>query len=301
MQAYADTNTIGGLTVSPYEENLYLAVGSKTQTQILIRNNEAQTVEVKVSYADFKAGSQPGVPLYFNATGLSKQDDPSVWLNSQTSFAIASHATYTLSVNILVPDGVTPGGHYAAVVLQQIISDGQKEGNLGISGKIAIPYLIAVSGDYRDIESVSSITLHPSSVSLLSLPLVGTTCLNAGDCKMVVTTDLKNSGDIHDLPIGTVDVYDMLGNKVQSVPFNPDKGFILPGSERIFTTILDLKKLGGLLGEGNYTVRVALSYNGRSLISEKSFTSVNWGPIIVIAVIGILVLVLTRRAHQRNA
>jgi hypothetical protein len=106
---------------------------------------------------------------------------------------------------------------------------------------------------------------------------------------------LRNTGSVHEKPVGTITVTNAFGKSVGSLNLNPNSGNVLPDSIRRFERTLNTKQLFGA-----YTATLTLTYgSGQKLTAHTSFWVVPW-KLIVLVLIGLVAVFFILRLVIRR-
>jgi hypothetical protein len=111
-------------------------------------------------------------------------------------------------------------------------------------------------------------------------------------------TRIKNEGNIHVKPVGSIEIRDTFGNLVKTLPINDDKSNVLPNSIRRFDSNFD----GGWM-IGRYTANLTLGYGttGQAITATTSFWVIPYKLVLIaILVIATFVFVLSKLIKSYN-
>jgi hypothetical protein len=301
VNAVAPTQTQPNLTVSPYIKFLTVYPGSKEVINFILRDNAQTSLSVGVKFTNFQSsGQKDGVPQYFDKANGNENVYPQTWFSSKnSSLVIKSQQEIQVPVTLTVPSDATPGGHYGGVEFSS--ANTSVNAGLNLVAKIAVPILITVPGNITNNLKVESFTVNPTSYQTVTLP--GSGCINTNSCKGTFSLDVANTGNEHEAPVGYVNISDMFGRQVASIPINQPSGDVLPTSERIYTVHFTTDQLGWLkLGTYTATLNVVYSNKRIALTAQTSFFVINWAYaiLLVLLLIGLLLFyVSTKKKNQR--
>lgn len=284
------TNTGINLTVSPVFINLLTEPGKETSSRIKITNNSNITETLGTQLVKFKAsetGTQPTIE------DVDKNDEFAKWISfSEETFSLAPNETKTITVTITPPESAALG-YYYAVVFQRVKEE--KVGNTGalVSGAPAVSILLEVKSPKakREIQIVDAVT---DKLFYEYLPT---------DIKVTV----KNTGNIHIIPVGNIFIDWGRKKDASILTFNEGRGNILPNTERTYTTTWKDGMITRLDGKtqyditkadkfriGRYTANILVVYDDGQrdvpLEAQVSFWVFPWKIIGVIAVVALLML-----------
>ena len=271
-------------TISPPLVELEADPGQTVQATIKLTNVSAGDLSITVQANDFGSKNETGEP---NIIFDDKEPTPYTlkgWVDIPDNFMLASKETKTLTVPIAVPSTAEPGGHYGVIRFTGASAAGG-ENDVALSASIGSLVLLRVSGDVKQNANVEEFYSAAPDFSKQSFFEYG---------PVTLVSRIRNDGNIHVKPTGTVTVKDMYGKVVQTQRMNGDPEnnadaprSILPQSVRRFDTELKDTQLFG-----KYTATMELTYgDGKTLSSETTFWVV---PVKMIALItaGIVVLAI---------
>jgi len=249
--AAAAQNTGAGinLTTSPLPVNLSANPGSAVSTNLRIQNSDIKTQKIKVSLMKFSAYGETGKPAlqdrqpgddYFDWVTLTPgvfQAPPKQWVTVKMTISIPKTAAF---------------GYYYAVVFSPADQKPAGKGNT-VLGSTAILVLLDVKSPNAK-RSAKIVDFKVDKKVYEFLPAA-------------FSVRIHNDGNVHLLPAGTI--YIKRGSKqVAAIPFNSQRGNILPNSFRIYTASWDD-------GFPVYTDKVQ---NGRVVMDNKGnpVKELNW-------------------------
>ncbi|MDB5163914.1 MAG: exported protein of unknown function [Candidatus Saccharibacteria bacterium] len=241
-QAAAQSSGELNLTTSPLPINLEVKPGNTISTDLRVQNSGNQTETLKIDLQKFKAYGEDGKPQLI---AREPGDDYFDWAHfSQTTFTAEPNVWTTIKMTIAVPK-TAAFGYYYAVVFSRAHNTvaSQPRANSIVGGTATLVLLDAqVPGAKKQVDVMAFI----SDKKLYEyLPAQ-------------FTIRLRNAGVVHVAPSGTLFI--LRGKKqVDLININPEKGNILPGSNRIF-------RIGWDNGFPRY---VASSSNGQ-VIKDKN-------------------------------
>lgn len=183
-----------------------------------------------------------GAPL-FAKDGEKADYALSSWVTfAEKSIKIGAHDRGKLHFTVTVPADVTPGAHVGAVSVSRNPPDTKVLGST-VGYEVATIVSLRVSG-----EVVENVQLREflADKALYDSPQV------------TMKLRVENLGNVFARPRGFVDITNMFGRKVISLPVNDGGASVFPKSERIYTVKWDSKELE----IGHYTAELALSVEG---------------------------------------
>lgn len=250
VPAHAQTGQ--AFTISPALVELSANPGESVKATIKLTNLSANDLDITAEANNFGSKNETGEP---NIIFDEKDQTPYSlhnWITLPDSFSIKSKETKTVDFPITIPKDAEPGGHYAVVRFtgSTTAADGS---NVALSASIGSLVLLKVSGQTQQKASIASFYAAHSNFAQSSF-------FEAPPVAFVER--LKNEGNIHLKPTGTVQVKDMFGNVVSTMRVNGDPSdknnlprSVLPQSIRRFDQTLKDKTLFG-----KYTATLNVAY-----------------------------------------
>ncbi len=262
---------------------LGLDPGQAKTVTIGLRNTSGVNMRVAAEANDFIAqgdSGQPGILTDGKSAGRTSMKD---WFAPVAPFIVAPGQLKQFPVTVTAPRNASPGGHYGALRLSSVTSglSGESSG-VAISANIAPLFLVRVSGDVKErLELVTAFAQKDGKKQ--------TVLQNGSGIKIIER--MRNSGNVHVVPTGTLAITNMFGQTVAKTKVNEVGGNVLPDSIRQFEQPLSIGR-----GFGKYEARMFLTYaNGKQFESKFTFWILPFGPIALgLLGLGLLIFFLTR-------
>ncbi len=274
------------ITVIPPRLEVPASPGDTVVEKIRVINQSTTEISYSTIIEDFKSGDEDGSVQYVDESEESDSFRMAKWISIEPSrFTIAANSERIIQVAIKVPKNAEPGGHFASVIVRR--SGTETAGGASVETRIGTLILMRVSGNVTEGLSVES--FGPQE-----------TYAQYGPAKFDLR--LKNDGNVHLAPRGTIVINNMFGKKVAEIPLsNPN---VLPGAIRKSTTEWAEKNL-----IGRYTATLVAQYGQTSSTGEQKTLSATTSfivfPLYLIWVtLGIIVvayLLITQRKALRRA
>ncbi len=294
-----------GITVSPPTYELSANPNDVLSNTIRVTNDSDTPVTLAVSAQDFKVGGTEGSVTVTDNSGPTSFAG---WFSFSTpQVQLAGKASALVPFKITVPKGAEPGGHFATVLFNPVVSANTSSTGASVIQRVGSLILMKVSGAINEAGSIKSFNAKSFKGSYQTVTASdGKTKIYIAAAEDLgheapqsyfdhgpVAFDLlfHNSGNVHFKPAGTVTIYDVFGHKVDQVALDPRNVF--PGGERRVTVIWPVKSLWG----GYYRAQVAAVYGSQNkiLTAETVFWAFPGWVIIAILVLLIPLVVLHRR------
>jgi hypothetical protein len=277
-------------TVSPVKLELEAQKGQTLNQTIKLRNDAKDPVTYYLSAEQFIAADESGKPQF---VGGNKADLAS-WIKfNYDSITVLGGQTIEVPFTIAVPEFAGPGGHYAAIFFNIAApKSAATTSQVSLDNRAGVLVLLKVAGDIK--ESAELVEFKPADQIYSSLPVD-------------FSFRLKNTGNVHLKPQGTIIISDMFGLVVDKVAVNEAGSNILTDQIRkfdIFWTKNDQVKVAAdFWGEfkqesanfalGKYTADLSLTYGTTGTLSATaSFWVIPWHVILVYSAAGLITLII---------
>jgi len=265
---HAQITNDSGLTLSPPSFEINGSPGQPVSNVIRIENRNNFPVKIAVDRRNFTAVGEEG------AVGLTEEE---------TSFSLASwifvdqeesvipakgSRNYTFQIN--VPLNAEPGGHFGSLVFRTIPSESLESTGATLAQEIGSLILVRVAGTTSEAAVIESFA--PSA------PLFEFGPVN-------LLTRVKNTGNVHLKPQGTISISNIFGQQIATVPL--DSKNVLPGAIRRLESSWDTKwRLG------YYTATLVMFY-GQDNTQTAAITNFTIIPYRLVATILFILLLIS--------
>ncbi|MDR3583242.1 MAG: hypothetical protein P4L62_02700 [Candidatus Pacebacteria bacterium] len=270
-----------GFSITPFYQSIDLKKDQASAPfTINVKNTTAAPAVFRVSVLDFGTLDESGGVAFLGASDNLKYGLAS-WVNlSNDTLVLAPGEERQVDGTIENRESLSPGGHYGAVFFK--IDDN--------------------GGNTADSQS-DSIAFDPSLASLLFVRKTGgeTYGLNLDSfeaSKNIFTLPdqirlrFQNTGNVHVVPRGTVEIFDPTGRMVAKSIINSESGIILPETFRLFPS--KFMPISFAYLPGRYTMAIDYRYDGQDNFTTRKtiffFVPLNFVGLVVL-VIGLMVAV----------
>ncbi|OQA03828.1 MAG: hypothetical protein BWY68_00626 [bacterium ADurb.Bin400] len=282
--ATAQQSSGRGITVTPLSFELYANPGESVIEKVRIRNEADVAGSYQIIVEDFRAVGEEGeVDLVDDQSNTSYS--LAKWVFPEPKrFTIGAGEEKEIVFTINVPKNAEPGGHYASILVKMGGDSSDLAGQAGaaVSTRVGSLILLRVSGNVKEDAVVESFTT--SQKRYQGSP---------------VNFDLrvKNTGNNHIRPKGTIVITNMFGQKVTEVELNGLN--VLPDAIRKMETEW---KFNAFLAN-RYTATLVATYGQQSkpLSASTSFYIVPQSLVVALGVFGFILvgIVLGRKKIKR--
>lgn len=190
----------------------------------------------------------------------------------------------TIPVTITNRQDLTPGGHYAAVIAR-IVGDVPSETTVSPAVS-ALIYLVKEGGErynasLKSVEYVSPVSFSYPTTSFLTL---------------------QNDGNVHVIPYGTADVYDMFGRKIYKGIINEPSVKVLPQSIRRVPVYFKKTAFSFPISINTLVIVGRDSRDKISFGTKDVFIYINvwFVSLIVVSIVLIVILLMRKKRHDKK-
>lgn len=269
------------------DSSLKAKPGEKLQTAIKVRNNSNKAFTINTAVDDFIIGEDGEMPIAVTED-VDYRWSLKNWLILAPEFQVLQpRQTGVINIIVDIPNDALPGGHYAMVTHKPVGLNGEKFAESAaskISQRVGTLLYIMVDGPINEQAFIRDFKVPKFT--------------EYGPVSFDFTID--NQSDIHIKPILSIEIYNLLGIKVGTIPIESKNVF--PMVSRNFTATWD-----AVWGSGFYRAKLVMSYGegGNVSIANTSFwllplTLVIAGLIVIIALLAVFVAVRRHLIHSGN-
>jgi hypothetical protein len=250
--------------------------GQTWRSTVRIINVNPFELTVYVIPANFEPKDEEGIPKFKPLTGdVSEETTLGKWITLDQEVIIGPEQTVEVPFTITVPEGATPGGHYAALMISTkppVVES--KETKVQTSQVISSLIFLKVTGSVLENSSVRSFR---------------TTNYIMGRPEAMFELRIENKGNVHVQPQGEIKIFNMWGQERGTVPINQKTllGNVLPQSVRKFS--FEWKGEWSMTDIGRYTAVATLAYGvdtRQFMTADTAFWIIPWK--FLLLVFGIL-------------
>lgn len=259
------------ITVIPPSFELYANPGESISDKIRVRNDSGSETSYSIVVEDFKAVGEEGQVDLIDETQSNTTFSLAKWVVPEPkNFTLKPGAEIEVFFSINVPKDAEPGGHYCSILVKIGGESKVEGGGAAVSSRVGSLVLMRVSGNVKEDASVESFTTdkkyYQSSPVNFSLRV-------------------KDNGNNHIRPKGTILITNMFGQKITEIPLNGLN--VLPGAIRKMDTNWSFSAL--LANRFTATVVATYGQQDKSLSSSTSFYVF---PMYLLITCGIIILLI---------
>ncbi|MCB9823027.1 hypothetical protein H6800_02025 [Candidatus Nomurabacteria bacterium] len=279
------SNQLGqGLEISPPLLKVDADPGQTVTATIKLRNITDSTLIASANINDFIAQGEEGLPkLLLDETADTSSYGIKTWVNNIEDLTIAPKEQQVVEVVMNVPANASPGGHYGVIRFSAAAPE-VKDTGVSLSASIGSLVLVKVSGDIQESATVEQFGVSKNDKS--------GSFFESGP--LTIFERIKNTGNVHFQPTGTVTVKNFRGTEIAKLKVNQNGGNVLPDSVRKFEQELNKSNLFG-----RYTATMDISYgNNQRLTKDTSFWVIPYRLIAMIIGAVVLAVILIKRYNK---
>lgn len=284
----ASTSASKGIQISPALVELNASPGKTYNIKLNITNVTSSDLIYDSSVDDFGADGETGSPKILADGNLPATSSVKTWVSMPASFKLAGKASREVTARVSIPVDAEPGGHYG--VLRFSSNSPDLDGNgVGLLASAGALMLVRVDGDINEKAELASYFTASADGKQKSV-------FESSPINFVVR--IKNSGNIHVKPVGNIEIRDLFGGLVATLPINEkDKSNVLPDSIRKF----DSAKYDKPWMFGKYTANLTLGYGttGQAIVSSIDFWVIPYKAIIGGLLVIIIIVYVSLRLIKR--
>lgn len=269
-----------GIAISPPTFEISANPGETIANRIKVQNLTDKPLGITVDRRNFTALGEEG------AVGLTEEETPfslAAWISVSPSEAeIPAKSTAVFAFTIDIPTNAEPGGHFGSIVFQTRGKIPKGQTGAAVSQEIGALVLLRLAGDTTEKAAIESFKAKKFFVEYGPVEF---------------EARVKNQGNVHIKPTGTITVSNIFGKKVASFAVEPRN--VLPDAIRKIPATWERKFLFG-----KYTATASLVYGSQneSLTASAAFIGfpyrVAGGVLLVLIIVGILVYRRRKRVGQ---
>jgi len=271
-----------GIQISAPVYNFGIDPSGTAQDIIKVKNVSDTTQTFYPEVFDFKPIGETGAPQFI----LNKESENytyslASWIKvSKEAMTLKPNESTAINFTISVPKGAEPGGRYAGILFGT--SPPQTSGTqIAISNKVGSLILVRVSGAAKEAASLEEYSTPNSFYEYLPAAFL---------------VRVKNSGNVHVVPKGTIEIKNIFGQTVATLDVNEKNGNVLPDSIRKFDKDNDGLVWGPSgLTIGYFTANLLLTYGegtSKQITGSLSFWVLPWKLLLIVLLALVIILLL---------
>ena len=254
--------------------------GSYKEGVLHVTNDSDGPLNFVAETRDFIVVDTLGTPNVLPVGTLDNKYSAAAWIGvSPSRFTLNPHQRQELNYYVQIPPDAKPGGHYAATVYTPSIAATQGETGANINSELGTLFYITVNGPVTE----------DALVTRFSAPF-----REYGPVD--IKTQIKNLGDLHIRPVGSIIVSDMLGQKTTS---SLKEQNIFPGG--VARDYVNTVGKGFMFGR--YEAKLTASYgknNDKFLVANVTFWVFPWRITLLVILIIVALILYFKLVRKRG-
>jgi uncharacterized repeat protein (TIGR01451 family) len=269
-----------GLTIQPIKISQTLKPGSTVTGTIKLSNASTDDVTLDIAVEDFipTAGTET-FQFVGRAPGVTTVRDW-ITINSPLHIIFKKGEVKEVPYTIVAPASAEPGDHFGVLFFKATKID-DTASSIQVGTQVGVLVFVTIPGDFQQKGQITDFTTNPF--------------VQGGPVDFNLT--FENTGTVHYVPQGTIDIANMFGSKVGSVPI---EGYVvLPTGIKIMPFRWNVN---GLL-MGKYVATASIFDTAGHLLTSRSavfYAFPIWyivGFIIVLIIVFFIIRFLKSRLH----
>jgi hypothetical protein len=264
--------TLSGITVSPVLSTIDVNKGQSLVHNITVYDNNPYPVTISMVYSNFISANQYGQPSFEGLTNAEINDND-ISVSSPYNINIPSHKIISIPITISATSYALPREYFISAFAKITKNVQNNSSTVNLSGAVGSLMLIRVSGNSNQSGFIKTFSAENAFYTQTPINF---------------TTNFVDTGNVHLDPQGVIDIYNMFGTKVATIPFNSSRNIVLPVgvNSRIFKSTWNSNNL--LIGQ--YTAKLIVSFGYNTITTTESDSSFWIIPFwfIIIAIVLIL-------------
>ncbi len=206
----------GRLSISPFLIDTEVGPGKSSQHSITIYNTDSIPHQLSYAIQDFVPQGPKGEPRFLSESEFS---DPTIsassWITvlKQPDFTVPANSSTEVIFKVEAPSNATAGSHYAGLLFS---FESTTDQNITVARKIGA-IILARYGKGKPNAELQVL----STKNVINKPFHA-------------EISVQNTGNVHISPKGKLNLYNVFGRLVESIPVNPNAEIILPGLHKTF-------------------------------------------------------------------
>lgn len=288
-----------GISIKPAMFEKTIDPGTEERYSVSVVNLNGAEQKFYVFTRNISGVKDGGVPIFANdnveRTGYELAD----WINLPFSeITVPANGSISLDITLNIPAEASPGSHFGGVFISVDPPD-IKQSGAAVGYQVAHIVSVRVAGDVKEEASIRQFS---------------TSQYLYGSQKIDFSIRIENTGNVLIKPVGPLEIYNMLGNKVGDAMFNVDQASVLPkfpnatNEEDNGVRLFEISWEGDSIGFGRYEAILSPVYGDYGAKKTMSSTVSFWilpmniiGPALgVLAVILLIVYAFVRVYIRRS-
>jgi hypothetical protein len=247
-----------GVSIKPAQIEKTLNPGVVEQHNLSIENLTSSEQTYYIFVRNISGVGDGGVPIFAKSDTERTGYEITDWITLSTStISIPAGQAKSITFEMAVPDNASPGSHFGGVFVSVEPPEINTIG-ASIGYQVANIISIRISGDVNE-----SLTIRQLSTNKY--------LYSSQDVNFDVR--IENEGNVLVRPVGMIEIVNMLGESVDTVPFNEEARAVFPATTRDY---FGISWAGGGVGFGRYEARLSVVYGDEGAKKTETNTVTFW-------------------------
>ena len=306
LAALSIASPVHAFAVSPVLFDITADPSTKQQGVIHVTNDTNTEQTYYAAVQNFVPHGEEGQQSFMPETDTSGLV---TWLTlEETSVKLKVGESKDFRWALQLPPNAEPGGHYAAIFFSTIPPRSIADTGVGVGAKTGVLFLVNVNGNIKESAAVES--FYVASAETNGQP--GAPVSFVSHLPTYFETRIRNDGNVHFVPRGSIKITGMFGSASGEIPVNPANSRVLPNSIRRIVSEWgpqmdepkmlwdDIRAEWTGFAFGRYTAHLNGTY-GRGdtpLTSTVTFWVIPWR-LMILAVLAIILLLCVLKGYNR--
>ena len=246
-----------GMSVSPALIEESLDPNTKKEYSVTVMNLNDYEQKFYISTKDITDVRDGGAPVFADPNAEKTGMELSEWITlGVTEITVPAGVSERINFTLQVPADATPGSHFGSVFISVDAPETTASG-AAVGYEVANIISIRVTGEANEGANIRQFS---------------TDRFFHGSPNVDFEARIENTGNVLVRPTGPVEIYNMLGKKVDTIIFNDSLGAVFPGKVREYN--FDWQGEG--TGFGRYEVVLSAVYGDTGARMTMSSTASFW-------------------------
>ena len=220
MQEVSAQEQQAGLSISPALIEETLDPGKEVEYSVTVKNLNSSEQKYYISTKDIVDVQDGGTPVFADANAEKTGMELADWVTlGVTEITLPGGMSERVNFKLAIPGDATPGSHFGSVIISVDPPEMESSG-AAVGYKVANIISIRVAGD---------------AVEAANIRQFSTKRFFSGSKNIDFGVRIENTGNVLVRPVGPIEVYNMLGKKVDTFIFNENRNAVFPKKVREYT------------------------------------------------------------------
>jgi predicted secreted protein len=255
--ATAQAQGQAGVSISPALIEEPLDPGAKKEYTVTIKNLNDYEQKFYLSTQDIVDVQDGGTPVFADGSLEKTGMELAGWISlGVTEITLPAGVSERVTFTLQVPGDATPGSHFGSVFISVDAPEIAQSG-ASIGYQVANIISIRITGDANEGANIRQFSTEK---------------FFHGSKNVNFEARIENTGNVLVRPTGPVEIFNMLGKKVDTITFNESQGAVFPGRVREY----NFNWQGDGTGFGRYEVMMSPVYGETGARKTMSSTASFW-------------------------